>query len=107
MTNINKRISASILSLLIFSATAATTLDNKDDGSALGTSDTPQIKEQMKSTDQAPTKSTTKKSHMNKDSKKMKMMDTNSDGMVSKEEYMSAQEKMYENMKPSDQGVKY
>jgi len=37
----------------------------------------------------------------------MKMMDTNSDGMVSKEEYMSAQEKMYENMNPSDQGIKY
>jgi len=47
MTKFNKRIFASIVSLLIFSAAAATTLDNKDDGSAIGTSETPQIKEQM------------------------------------------------------------
>lgn len=37
--------------------------------------------------------------------KEMKMMDTNNDGIVSKDEYMAYQEKAFNNMKQSDGGV--
>ncbi|MGZ8272204.1 MAG: hypothetical protein ACXWT5_13570 [Methylophilus sp.] len=98
---------ATILALSVFTVFAATTQDNKDDGSAIGTSDTPQIKEQMKSTDKNSNAGMLKKGHGNKTHQYMKMMDTNNDGLVSKEEYMTSQEKTYENMNPSSDGVKY
>jgi len=37
--------------------------------------------------------------------KEMKMMDTNGDGIVSKDEYMAYQEKAFDNMKQGDGGV--
>lgn len=107
MNKLNRSILAAVLSLSVLSVSAATTLDNKDDGSAIGTSDTPQIKEQMKATDKETNKSTPKKSQLNKSGKKMKMMDTNNDGLVSKEEFMASHEKAYENMKPDSDGIKY
>ena len=91
------------------SALAATTPDtNKDDASNLGTSDTPQIKQQQKQMD--------KKSMSGKHSRKSssssdqmmesnKKMDTNGDGMISKEEYMTHQEMTYGSMKQGDGGV--
>lgn len=107
MNILNRSILAAILSLSVLYVSAATTLDNKDDGSAIGTSDTPQIKEQMKATDQETNKSTPKKNQLDKSSKKMKMMDTNNDGVVTRDEFMASHEKAYENMNPSSDGIKY
>lgn len=117
---------AAALSIGSYSALAATTTKNADDGSAIGTSASPQVIQQNKTMDAVPMgkdmpmgnemsnsdemsggKGMTKKSAMSKHSKMMKMMDTNGDGMVSKEEYMAHQEKMYEKMKQTDGGVKY
>lgn len=93
-------------------AFAATTPDtNKDDGANLGTSDTPQIKQQEKRMDKKSmsNKSSKKSSSANRDSKMMmesnKKMDTNSDGMISKDEYMKHQEMTYGSMKQSEGGV--
>ena len=73
-----------------YAATDANT--NKDDGSNLGTSDTPQIKQQERRMD----KGTNQSDSTSSDSKNMmesnKKMDTNSDGMISKQEYLAHQE---------------
>jgi hypothetical protein len=91
-----------------FSVSAATTPENTDDGSAIGTSDTPQIKHQDKRIDKGTTnKSMKKNNHMSNSDKQMKMMDTNNDGIVSHDEYMAYQEKMYGEMKPGDAGISY
>lgn len=91
-----------------FSVCAATTPENTDDGSAIGTSDTPQIKHQDKRIDKGSTnKSTKRNNRMSNSEKQMKMMDTDNDGMVSHDEYMAHQEKMYNDMKPGDGGVSY
>jgi len=97
---------AMTLMVSVIYATAATTSENKDDASSIGTSDMPQIKEQNKHLDK---KSGQKKMNKNMSSrdKKMQMMDTDNDGMVSREEFMSHHEKMYEDMKPGDSGVSY
>jgi len=81
---------------------AATTTENVDDASAIGTSDTPQIKRQEKRMDK---KSSSKS--MQKNNSQMKMMDTNQDGIVSKDEYMTFQEKSYLDMKPGESGISY
>ena len=87
-----------------YAATDANT--NKDDGSNLGTSDTPQIKQQDRRIDK---KSMSKSNSPSNDSKTMmesnKKMDTNSDGMISKDEYMSHQEKLFGTMKQTDGSV--
>ncbi len=97
---------AASLVLSTHSVLAATNTSNMDDASALGTSATPQIVQQNKTTDSVPNnKSTSKKSHMHKKSASdadMKMMDTNSDGMISKDEYMNYYEQKYGNMKQTD-----
>ena len=95
-----------------FSVSAATTPENTDDGSAIGTSDTPQIKHQDKRIDKSYNKNNSNKSmkknnRMSNNSKQMQMMDTNNDGMVSHDEYMAHQEQMYTDMNPSDSGVSY
>lgn len=91
-----------------FSASAATTPENTDDGSAIGTSDTPQIKHQDRRIDKGTTnKSMKRNNRMSNSDKQMKMMDTNNDGMVSHDEYMAYQEKAYSDMKPGDGGVSY
>lgn len=87
-------------------AYAATTPDtNKDDGANLGTSDTPQIKQQQRRID----KKSMSKSNSTNDSKTMmesnKKMDTNNDGMISKQEYMTHQEMMFGTMKQTDGSV--
>lgn len=91
-------------SISVYAATDAKT--NKDDGSNLGTSDTPQIKQQQKRIDK---KSTSKSNSLTNDSKAMmesnKKMDTNGDGMISKEEYMTHQEMMFGNMKQTNGSV--
>ena len=92
-------------SLSAYAATDSKT--NKDDASNLGTSDTPQIKQQDRRID----KKSSKKSGNNSssDSKAMmesnKKMDTNGDGMISKDEYMTHQEATFGSMKQSDGGV--
>ena len=87
-----------------YAATDANT--NKDDGSNLGTSDTPQIKQQDRRIDK---KSMSKSNSPSNDSKTMmesnKKMDTNNDGMISKAEYMAHQEKMFGTMKQTDGSV--
>lgn len=87
-----------------YAATDANT--NKDDASNLGTSDTPQIKQQDRRIDK---KSMSKSNTPSNDSKNMmesnKKMDTNSDGMISKQEYMTHQEKMFGTMKQTDGSV--
>lgn len=63
------------LSLSAYSVPAATTTENSDDASAIGTSATPQIKQQNKTTDMpTSTKNTSKKSRMHKSDEDMKMM---------------------------------
>lgn len=93
-----------ISSISVYAATDAKT--SKDDGSNIGTSDTPQIKQQQKRIDK---KSTTKSETSTTDSKAMmesnKKMDTNGDGMISKVEYMAHQEKTFGSMKQSEGGV--
>lgn len=90
----------------VLSVTAATTPENTDDGSAIGTSDSSQIKQQDRRIDKKSTHKSMKKSMSDRD-KNMQMMDTNNDGMVSKDEYMSHHEKMYDDMKPGEGGVSY
>ena len=100
-------LSSSLLAVALcfsaYSVSAATTTSNTDDGSAIGTSDTPQLKQQNKTTD-TPThnKTMSKKSRMHKNSAEMKMMDTNNDGLISKDEYMSYQEQKFDTMKQTD-----
>ena len=91
---------------------AATTPDtNKDDASNLGTSDTPQIKQQDKRMDKKSMSNKNKNrsgSSSNSSDQMMesnKKMDTNSDGMISKDEYMAHQEMTYGSMKQGDGGV--
>ena len=87
------------------SAYAATTPENTDDASALGTSDTPQIKQQDKRIDKKMTnKSMKKNNRMSNSDKEMKMMDTDNDGMVSRDEYMNHHETMYGNMPQNENG---
>lgn len=70
-----------------YSVSAATTTSNTDDGSAIGTSDTPQLKQQNKTTD-TPThsKMTSKKSRMHKKNAAIKDMQngTNTNSMNNK-----------------------
>ena len=95
------------------SAIAATTPDtNKDDASNLGTSDTPQIKQQQKRMDKNTTSNRGKnRTGSNNSSDQMmesnKKMDTNSDGMISKDEYMAHQEMTFGSMKQGDGGVSF
>lgn len=94
-----------ILLLSSSSAYAATTSENTDDASALGTSDTPQIKQQDRRIDKKMSnKSMKKNSHMSNSNKEMKMMDTDNDGMVSHDEYMNHHESMYNNMPQNEKG---
>ena len=107
----NKTITSVFLTALLvssFSVSAATTPENTDDGSAIGTSDTPQIKHQDRRIDKGMTnKSMKRNNHRSNVNREMKMMDTDNDGIVSHDEYMAHQEKMYMDMKPGDNGVSY
>jgi hypothetical protein len=99
---------ATAVFLSAFSATAATTTENTDDGSAIGTSETPQIKQQDKRIDKKATnKSLQKNGAMSHSDREMKMMDTDNNGIVSKDEYTSYHQKMYDNMKQENGGVSY
>ncbi len=94
---------AAALSLSAYSVSAATTTTNTDDASAIGTAATPQIAQQSKTTDSVPShKRMSHKSRMHKSNAEMKMMDTNGDGMISKEEYMAYHEQMFDKMKQTD-----
>jgi len=104
----NKTITSAFLTALLvsaFSATAATTPENTDDASALGTSDTPQIKQQDRRIDKkSSNKSMKKNNRMSNSDKEMKMMDVDNDGMVSRDEYMNHHETMYGNMPQNENG---
>ncbi len=89
------------------SASAATTPENKDDGSAMGTSNTPQIKQQDKVMDKKNSTKTMKKNMSNSSNSEMKMMDTDNNGMVSRDEYMKHHEKTYGSMEQTEGGVSY
>lgn len=94
---------AAALSLSAYSVSAATTKSNTDDASALGTSATPQLIQQNKTADRVPShKRMSKKNCMYKNKMSMKMMDTNNDGMISKDEFMTYHEAMFDNMKQTD-----
>ncbi len=88
------------------SATAATTNENLDDGSAIGTSDTPQIKQQNKTINKKASKKSTK-NYMQHNDQQMKMMDTDNNGMVSRDEYLAYHETAYGKMNPGADGVSY
>ncbi len=107
----NKLITSTFATLMCasaFSVVAATTPENSDDGSAIGTSETPQIKQQDKRIDKKATnKSLNRNGAMSHSDQEMKMMDTNNNGMVSKDEYTSYHEKMYDGMKQENGGVSY
>lgn len=88
-----------------FSASAATTPENTDDGSAIGTSDTPQIKHQDRRINKSSTnKSMKRNNRMSNRDREMKMMDTDNDGMVSHDEYMAHQEMVYGKMPQNESG---
>lgn len=94
-----------ITSLSVYSATTSDT--NKDDGSNMGTSDTPQIKEQQKRIDKKSTSKNDARNSKSGNSQMMesnKKMDTNNDGMISKAEYMQHHESMYGDMKQNQNG---
>lgn len=91
-----------------FAVTAATTTENTDDGIAIGTSDSSQIKQQDKIIDKkVSNKSLKQNGMMSHSDKEMKMMDTDNNGMVSKAEYTLYHDKMYDNMKQEKGGVSY
>lgn len=104
----NKTITSAFLTALVvsaFSANAATKPENTDDASALGTSDTPQIKQQDLRIDKKSSNKSMKKNYrMSNSDKEMKMMDINNDGMVSRDEYMNHHESMYGNMPQNESG---
>jgi hypothetical protein len=67
MNKFTSSILAVALSVSVFSVSAATTTSNTDDASAIGTSETPQLKQQAIITDSVPAKkSMTKKNRMHK-----------------------------------------
>lgn len=105
----NKLISTIFVSALClgsYSAIAATTPENTDDASSIGTSDTPQLKQQnMKTTNKGNSKGIARKNRMHNNDAEMKMMDSNNDGMISKDEYMNYHEQAYGSMKQGDNGV--
>lgn len=79
---------AAVLSLSAYSVSAATTTNNTDDGSAIGTSETPQIKQQDQTIDSAPNKETMPhKKNMHKKSHKMNsdMKDDSNSGLTNSE----------------------
>lgn len=99
---------ATVMCVSTFSVIAATTVENTDDGSAIGSSESPQIKEQDKRIDKKATnKSLKRNGTMSHNDKEMKAMDTDSNGMVSKDEYILYHEKMYDKMKQKNGGVSY
>ncbi len=103
MSKFTCSILAAALSLSAYSVSAATTTTNTEDASAMGTSATPQIVQQSKTTDSVPShKRMSHKSRMHKCDAKIKMMDTNGDGMISKEEYMAYHEQMFDKMKQTN-----
>lgn len=88
-----------------FSVTAATTPENTDDGSAIGTSKTPQIKQQDRRIDKrVSNKSMQQNSTMSYSEREMRMMDTDNNGRVSKDEFMLYHEQLYFKMKQEDDG---
>ncbi|HEY0841862.1 hypothetical protein [Methylotenera sp.] len=99
---------ATVMCVSAFSVIAATTVENTDDGSAIGSSESPQIKEQDKRIDKKATnKSLKRNGTMSHSDKEMKAMDTDSNGLVSKDEYILYHEKMYDKMKQKNGGISY
>lgn len=93
---------------LISSAVMSTaSAENVDSASDTSTSETPQTKGQNQRTDKKQSAKNMKKNVMSKKDNQMKVMDTNSDGVVSKDEYMLFQEETYNNMKPGEGGISY
>jgi hypothetical protein len=104
-TRLNTAIAAAFL---IGSATISIAkAESVDDAKAIGTSDTPQIKRQDQRIDKKQSAKNMKKHDMSNKDNQMKMMDTNNDGMVSKDEYMTFHEETYNNMKPGEGGISY
>lgn len=110
MKNLLKsKISLVITAIYIFgvsSVYAATNIEGVDDASEMGTSDTTQIKRQDRQMDKNSNKSINK-SEMQKNKSQMKTMDSNKDGIVSKDEYMKFHEKNYLDMNPGENGISY
>lgn len=75
MNKLISTIFAASLTLSTFSVYAATTPDNTDDASSIGTAESPQHKLQDKRTDKGPSENTTQKHH--KKNKVMKEKETN------------------------------
>jgi hypothetical protein len=72
MNKFTSSILAVTLLVSVSSVSAATTTSNTDDASAIGTSETPQLKQQVIITDSVPSKkSMSKKDRMHKKNKKM------------------------------------
>lgn len=94
---------AATIMLCSYSVIAATTPSNTDDASALGTSDTPQVVNQDKTTtNKTNHKPMMHKNRMHHSNMDMKAMDTNGDGMISKDEYMAYNETSYGKMKQTN-----
>lgn len=95
---------AAVLSLSTYSVLAATTESNTDDASALGTSETPQLIQQNRRTVDRGSRHTrmSNRDCMHKMKMNIKMMDTDNDGMISRDEFMTFHEKKFDNMKQTD-----
>lgn len=92
---------AAALSLSAYSASAATTKSSTDESATVNTSDASQLTQQNDMTKSMPSKKRmSNKNCMPKNN--MKMMDTNHDGKVSKEEFLAHSEKMFDMMKQTD-----
>ncbi len=91
----------------VSSVYAATPIESVDDASVIGTSDTPQIKRQDRQMDKKTSNNSMNKNDMQKNKTQMKTMDSNKDGIVSKDEYMKFHEKKYLDMNPGENGISY
>ncbi|HSI38612.1 MAG TPA: hypothetical protein VK946_06035 [Methylotenera sp.] len=103
---------ATALCVSALSVTAATTPENTDDGSAIGTSSTPQIKHQDRRIDKRVSNKSMQRnsttSYSDYSEREMRMMDTDNNGRVSKDEFMQYHEQLYYKMKQEeDGGIRY
>lgn len=108
MKNVIVNVFATALFVSTCAVSAATTTGNTDDGSAIGTADSPQVKQQDKRMDKKPmNKSQRNKNSMTNRNNDLKMMDADNNGIVSKDEYTRYYDKMYDEMKPGTDGISY
>jgi len=99
MKKLNCVLASAVLGFQAFIVSAAVTAE---DASNIGTAETPQQVDQSKAANKMDKKATPYKKRMGHKNMDMKMMDTNNDGMVSKNEFMTYHEQKFDKMKQTD-----